>query len=413
MIIDKNANIKINAANYKHYKQFFDNIKCGDLINVSIEQLNLGTDTKINVKCDICGNEKQLSYKMYLKNFSKYQKYSCCRKCAQFKFEKTSLEKYGTDNPSKSELIKNRIVESNNNNFGADYTFQSDEIKIKIKKTNIERYGCEYSQQNKEILEKSNSTNLKKYGTKRASENVEIKNKISQGLKKFWNSNLINNFNIISIFGNSYEMMCDCGEKHTFFIEKSLLNNRKQLRTKLCTLCNKINTGSGYQKELLEFIKTIYFKTILNNSKILNNYEIDIFLPDLNIGFEFNGLYWHSNIFLKKDYHYKKYIEAKEKNILLFQIWEDEWLSDKDNIISKIKNIVDNKNIIDKNILNMNNMKPYNSNILKDYIVVDFIKPVKYFVKNKKRFNKLEKYDFIVYDAGRTIFKKIVNNEEL
>jgi hypothetical protein len=41
--------------------------------------------------------------------------------------------------------------------------------------------------------------------------------------------------------------------------------------------------------------------------------EIDIYLPELKLGFEFNGLYWHSNKFKEKNYHLNKTDWFKEK----------------------------------------------------------------------------------------------------
>ncbi len=46
------------------------------------------------------------------------------------------------------------------------------------------------------------------------------------------------------------------------------------------------------EKELLDFIKKSYKGVVLQSYR--DNLEIDIYLPDLKLGFEFNGLYWHS-----------------------------------------------------------------------------------------------------------------------
>jgi len=404
MILDINVDVIINASNFNHYKKYFNDIKCGDKVNVTISQLNPGTDTKIKVKCDICGNEKHLSYKMYLKNYNKYQIYSCSRSCSQIKIKKTCLNKYNVDNPSKSNVIKDKIKNQNLEKYGVSHSFQSKEVKEKIKITNNEKYGCDYPMQNKEILEKSNKTNIIKYGFKRASKNSTIKSKISKSNKKRWQKKLLNNFNIISISGNCYELMCDCGN-HTYFIEKTLLNNRKHFNTNTCTICNKINSNSGYQLNILNFIKTFYDDEILiNNRKILDNeYEIDIFLPKLNIGIEFNGLYWHSNIFLEKEYHYNKYTKSKEKGIQLIQIWEDEWISNeksiKNYILNRIYNII---NFTDEYIL-VDNMTSYNLN---NYELIEISEPNKFYVKNKIRYDfEIDNYDFIVYDAGTSLYK--------
>jgi len=405
MILDNNVDIKINAANFKHYSQYFEKIKCGNTVTVSIDKLNIGTDTKVHVMCDVCGDKKYLSYKMYLKNISKYNKYSCSRKCCQFKTEQTCIKKYGVNNPSKSEIIKNRIKETNNIRYGVDYTFQSEEIKNKIKITNIDRYGVEYPQQNKHILQKSNETNLIKYGFKRSSENNEVKEKIHNKLKNYWENKLLNEYSIISISGNIYELMCECGN-HTYKIEKSLLNNRKYFKTKTCTICNKKYSGSGYQKKLFEYISEIYNgEIIINYRKILDNeFEIDIYLPKLKIGIEYNGLYWHSDNFLCNNYHYDKYLKCLNKGVLLIQIWEDEWVSNREYINNYLKNIISKKEYHTGTIIKMNNMKPY---ILHNYKLSETIEPTKFYVNNKIRYkHEIDKYDFVVYDAGYSIYKK-------
>lgn len=406
MILDNSVNIRINASNFKHYIQYYKDIECGSTINVSIKNLHIGTDTKINVKCDICGTEKKLSYKIYLKNFSKYQKYACCRKCAQFKIEKTCLNIYGETNPFKSEAIKNKIKITNKEKYGTEYVFQSEEIKNKIKITNNKKYCVDYPQQNKEIIGKSNITNIKRYGYNRSSQNDKIKDKISKKIKASWNKKLLDN-EIISISGTTYELMCDTKE-HSYFIEKTLLYNRKHFCTKLCTVCNPINSNSGGQQQLVDYIRSIYNDEILiNNRKFLNNkYEIDIFLPKLNIGIEFNGLYWHSTKYIQFDYHYKKYLKSKENGILLLQIWEDDWKLNQNGTKTIIKNKIYNiNNIYCDDFIIIDNMNPLD---LENYKLYKNIEPNKYYVKEKVRYNyEIDEYDSIVYDAGKTIYKKI------
>lgn len=403
MIINKTVDIKINAANYRHYKLYYDNIKCGNIITVNIDQLTNGSNVKILAKCDSCGTEKMLSYNSYLKNMNNGNTYTCCRKCAQHKIEISCLNKYGVNNPFKSEIIKNKIKKTNNIKYGVEYSSQNEEIKEKVKKTNNIKYGVDYPQQNKNILEKSNNTNIEKYGFNRSSKDNDVKNKISIKQKDYWKNKLLTENNILSISGNTYELLCEDG--HHYFIDKSLLNNRKYFKTKICTICNKINSGSGQQQKILEYIKSIYDGKILTNSrKILDNeFEIDIFLPGLNIGFEYNGLYWHSDLFLDKDYHYKKYIKSKSKGILLIQIWEDEWINNEDFIKTRIFNRIFNKNIFTEDIIIIDNMNPY---ILENYNFIDQIPPMKYFVKKKTRYKYfINDYDFIVYDAGYLIYK--------
>ena len=54
-------------------------------------------------------------------------------------------------------------------------------------------------------------------------------------------------------------------------------------------------------------------------------YGIDVYIPSKKIGFEFNGTYWHSELFKDSQYHQRKSLAAAEQGIQLFHIWEYEW----------------------------------------------------------------------------------------
>jgi hypothetical protein len=80
-----------------------------------------------------------------------------------------------------------------------------------------------------------------------------------------------------------------------------------------------------------------------NKKSILDNkFEIDIYIPNLKLGIEINGLYYHS---LKdKNYHLNKLIECKRRNIELLQFWDSEILFKKNIVFSIIKNKTNNSN---------------------------------------------------------------------
>ncbi len=68
--------------------------------------------------------------------------------------------------------------------------------------------------------------------------------------------------------------------------------------------------------------------------------EIDIYLPELKLGFEFNGLYWHSEKYKEKSYHLDKTNYFKEKGIRIIHIWEDDWTFKSDIVKSQISNLL-------------------------------------------------------------------------
>ena len=80
--------------------------------------------------------------------------------------------------------------------------------------------------------------------------------------------------------------------------------------------------------EVLLYIKTLYTGEVLSGYRHpVVKKELDIYLPDLNIGFEYNGAYWHSTKFHGKEYHLEKQTAFKKAGIQVYFLdsadWED------------------------------------------------------------------------------------------
>lgn len=102
--------------------------------------------------------------------------------------------------------------------------------------------------------------------------------------------------------------------------------------------CIKCSISSSKpEKYIIDFLKNYHLDVETKNRKILKPKEIDI-VVNSKIGIEFCGLYWHGENFKDKNYHFQKYNICKEKNIQLIQIFEDEWVYNKKEVMSKIKN---------------------------------------------------------------------------
>src|SRR5699024_9063560 len=69
-----------------------------------------------------------------------------------------------------------------------------------------------------------------------------------------------------------------------------------------CPYCSL--KSSDEEESLYDFIKDNYKGEIIKNYR--DQLELDVYLPDLNIGFEYNGTYWHSDRFKDKNYHLRK-----------------------------------------------------------------------------------------------------------
>lgn len=98
---------------------------------------------------------------------------------------------------------------------------------------------------------------------------------------------------------------------------------------------------SSYEKELHDFLNSFNVK-FETNRQILIGKEIDILIPDIKLGIEFDGLRWHSEFYGKKDrnYHLDKTIQCNEKGYSLIHIFEDEYVNNKTIVLSKLKHIL-------------------------------------------------------------------------
>ena len=319
MIKEKEVEINIVPRTVKKYQLLGYDCKIGDSILIDIKDINKNSKVKITAICDICKVEKMLPFYAHNKGFNKYG-YYCCNNCKQVKIEKTNFEKYGVKRP-----------------------IQNKDIRDKLESTNLEKYGYKIASKNKTVINKLISTNLEKYGETSSSKNLNVKIKhrntiIKNLLEKY------NYLNIQSINNNICEFFCDKG--HLYYISFTNLNNRISQKTTICTICNPIGSGkSGKELQLLNFIKENYNDNIIENDrKILNGKEIDILLPNIGIGFEFNGDYWHSKKFKKDGYHFGKIRNAYKKNIKLYNIWEYKWDNNRKEIENKIIKLLKLKN---------------------------------------------------------------------
>jgi len=110
------------------------------------------------------------------------------------------------------------------------------------------------------------------------------------------------------------------------------------LMGKGCPKCGSIY--NQMENELKDFIKSLNLSFEENTKKVIAPYELDIFIPLKKVAIEFNGLYWHSEIYKDKNYHLNKTELCENKDIKLIHIFEDEWLNKKDVVKSRIKNIL-------------------------------------------------------------------------
>ena len=310
MILDKTIklNIKTNKdLNYLKKVKFNGDFKVGETIDLPLNYLSKGSHKIINVKCDNCGEIKKIQYNTYIR-ISINDKYYCNNKECINKKRKLSIQK----------------------KHGVSNVFQLDDIKEKSKKSLISKYGYDNAQKVPDIKRKTMETCYIKYGHYNPFQSEKIK-------KKIRNTNM-------KRYGVEYPQ------------QSSMIRDKY----------SSLHISSKVETELYCFIKNNLKYPILKNVKnIISGYELDTYVPYLNLAFEFNGLYWHNEISKNKNYHLNKTELCEEQEIQLIHIYEDDW-EFKKNIIksmilnkigktpnkifarkTKVKEIIDNKIIRD------------------------------------------------------------------
>lgn len=250
-------------------------------------------------------------------------------------------------NNNKEEMVK-RQTSTFQKRYGVDFFPNHKSFTKKQKETKLQKYGDEnfnnneksrktkmlrYGNPNYNNLEKYKLTCTQKYGTENFFSSKEHKeHSILEYKKKY------DRLNILNIFNDSIEILCSKCGKHSK-VTKQLVYERYTRNYEVCTTCNPIGikTQSGYEKEISVFLNELNIPHDKSNRSIIKK-ELDIYIPQSQLAIEINGLYWHNELFVPKNYHLNKTVECEKKGIQLIHIFEDEWLYKKEIVKSIIKN---------------------------------------------------------------------------
>jgi len=225
------------------------------------------------------------------------------------------IQSYGIKKSTK------QIEELAKQSLGCSSPFCNKETHIKSSKTKLERYGNEkYNNSNK-----NKKTSLEKYGVSNPSKYhipKEIINIIDDkdNLIKYIKENNIQNIKDLQIklnigYKTLQRRICDWDLYYLFDYSKSIA-----------------------EKEIRDYVNQ-YYETE-NNIKLLDGKEIDIYIPELKIGIEFNGNFYHNEYGKDKFYHQNKSLISEANDIFLYHIFEYEWINNKERIINQLNNLL-------------------------------------------------------------------------
>ena len=259
---------------------------------------------------------------------------TCSSACRAGLRKKTNIQRYGKDNVSQVENIKEKKKMTFIEHYGSDHFFQTDNFKKIATATKLTKYGVDHQSKSTEIKNKKKDTMIKKYGVENPSQNIAFKNKRMATHTERYGVNhsayigkSLESIEILTNFETLKELnktlgISDISRKYNISYQslsaKFIQNNVKPIRHK----------GSIFEREIREYIRSIYHEEIeIGNRTILDGKEIDLLFPLIGIGVECNGAYWHGELRgRQKYYHLSKMILAEKKGIRLLQIWDHEWV---------------------------------------------------------------------------------------
>lgn len=137
------------------------------------------------------------------------------------------------------------------------------------------------------------------------------------------------------------EFICQsCGKQSSFtFASMGTIPNY----CASCAACHAMEKRPKRSKgeiEIEEFLVSIGEKVISTAFGVSPGFEVDIYLPEKNLGIEYNGLYWHNESRKGKKYHLEKLQSAEKNGKRLIQIFEDEWQSNKESVKNRLLQIL-------------------------------------------------------------------------
>lgn len=244
------------------------------------------------------------------------------------KIEKTTMERYGVRVSSQAASVKEKQKKTNLERYGSVSALQNGHVKEKKKRTMLSKYGTEIPLRNPGIMQRTKETNQEKYGANFAfctEETVEECARAKANYSKETGDILYNKEKCRAFLES------DPGQTIEYYCKKpgcsSSSIRKKVLKYGLGNLVGIRLHSSSYETEILGLLSSWGIDAQHDVQGLLpNNQEIDIYVPSHHVGIEFNGTYWHSDLYKAKDYHYKKTLAAEAAGIRLIHIYEYEWL---------------------------------------------------------------------------------------
>ena len=285
------------------------------------------------------------------------------------------LEKYNVTNPMRIPEVVLKIRKTFRENYGVDWITQSEDVKNSIRSTMFEKRGVSNAMQDPSVVEKQKQNLLRKTGYSSVFFIPEIQKRIKEtNLKNFGFESYLHTPEYKKYYHElnrkrMIEKILKYAEETNIEIISSLDNYDNNLDSDIIFKCKKCGTEytrcwyslfqywscrkcnpicgkpSSYEREICSLLDShnVKYQTsmrFIRNPETNKSLELDIYIESKKLAFEIDGLYWHSNQFIiDPHYHLKKTMLCAEQGITLIHIFEDEIVTKKEIVLSRIRNL--------------------------------------------------------------------------
>jgi len=222
-------------------------------------------------------------------------------------------------------------------------------------RTCIERYGVSRYSQTDECRAKIEATCMANFGAKNFSQSDLGKAKLSESRNRMSYEKFLSETNKVRpLFSmdeylekgshdESLRWKClECGKE--FEAPVNFIYARETGNFVRCLDCHPITfCRSHKQNDMYDVIARIVGEKSIRKDDRSAIYpkEIDAFMPGLNVGFEFDGLFWHSAYWQSNLTHLsEKTGMCADKDIVLYHVFEDEWDNRRNAVEDKIATVL-------------------------------------------------------------------------
>ena len=355
LVISKLDNINDIILQFKNDYPMFSQYNNRDCVYVMVMYDNTSQFKDIPI-CK-CGNLCRPIW--YQKDYNKpqfskscYNK-KCVYECITETYKVNCLKKYGVDNVSKLESVKNKKIETSISHYGVPSPMKHPDVVKKLSERTMELYGVDNVSKSDIIKKKKLDTFAKNYGS--------LSNFAKQSFASFYKKCGIKNISELSCIKDK---KCQTFLKHygvdnifktcefidyikKYWLEHPELKKEAYKKQAQSAIKNKMKikhyrkgfTGIVEFDVLNEIEKNIEYK-ILRQVGVIQ-YYMDGYIPELNLNIEYDETDKHSTDDQIKDDKIRQTEIVDYINCTVIRIKESDWLIDSQKCIDTVKRTIE------------------------------------------------------------------------